>query len=169
VAATADLTPHESENREDGTDQQQDDPNGPEDRDLREEPHDQSHHRAGSRSSCSTRRAPAGRAAIVAVDGRSSRSKSTLAGPLEKVVPGAVTVHTDDIAWSLSRFGWADLLATGVLEPLHTGQAANYRPPAWNEHDRQGAIEVPAATALVMIEGVGASRRETADPTDLAV
>jgi hypothetical protein len=85
------------------------------------------------------------------------------------VVPGAVTVHTDDIAWSLSRFGWADLLATGVLEPLHTGQAANYRPPAWNEHDRQGAIEVPAATALVMIEGVGASRRETADPTDLAV
>jgi hypothetical protein len=41
VAATADLTPHESENREDGTDQQQDDPNGPEDRDLREEPHDQ--------------------------------------------------------------------------------------------------------------------------------
>jgi hypothetical protein len=114
-------------------------------------------------------RAPAGRAAIVAVDGRSSRSKSTLAGPLEKVVPGAVTVHTDDIAWSLSRFGWADLLATGVLEPLHTGQAANYRPPAWNEHDRQGAIEVPAATALVMIEGVGASRRETADPTDLAV
>jgi hypothetical protein len=168
VAATADLTPHESQNRQDGTDQQQDDPTVQRIAIFARNP-TISRTTERVRAVRARRGARAGGAAIVAVDGRSSRSKSTLAGPLEKVVPGAVTVHTDDIAWSLSRFGWADLLATGVLEPLHTGQAANYRPPAWNEHDRQGAIEVPAATALVMIEGVGASRRETADPTDLAV
>jgi hypothetical protein len=40
-----------------------------------------------------------GRPAIVALDGRSSSGKTTLAHRLEQSIAGAVTVHTDDIAW----------------------------------------------------------------------
>jgi hypothetical protein len=110
-----------------------------------------------------------GRPAIVALDGRSSSGKTMLARRLEQAVPGAVTVHTDDIAWWHSFFGWADLLASGVLEPTRRGQAVGFRPPAWDERGRPGAIELPADASLVIVEGVGASRREIAHLLDAAV
>jgi hypothetical protein len=113
--------------------------------------------------------APMGRPAIVALDGRSSSGKTTLAHRLEQAVPGAVTVHTDDIAWWHSFFGWADLLASGVLEPIRRGQAVAFRPSAWDERGRPGAIEVPADASLVIVEGVGAGRREIAHLLDSAV
>jgi hypothetical protein len=40
-------------------------------------------------------------------------------------------------------FDWADLLAHGVLEPVRRGEGVSFRPPAWRERDRAGAIEVP--------------------------
>jgi hypothetical protein len=106
---------------------------------------------------------------IVALDGRSSSGKTTLAHRLEQAVPGAVTVHTDDIAWWHSYFGWADLLASGVLEPIRRGQAVAFRPPAWDERGRPGAIELPADATLVIVEGVGASQREIAHLLDAVV
>ncbi len=113
--------------------------------------------------------ASTGRPPIVALDGRSSSGKTTLARRLEGAIPGAVTVHTDDIAWWHSCFGWAELLAYGVLEPLWRGQAVAFRPPAWEERDRPGAIEVAPDASLVIVEGVGAGRRETADLLDAVV
>jgi hypothetical protein len=106
---------------------------------------------------------------IVALDGRSSSGKTSLAGRLERAISGAVSVHTDDIAWWHSFFGWADLLASGVLEPIRRGQAVGFRPPAWDERGRPGAIELPADASLVIVEGVGASRREIAHLLDAAV
>lgn len=47
---------------------------------------------------------------VVTVDGRGASGKSTLAERLRLAVPGAQVVHTDDIAWALSRFGWDDLM-----------------------------------------------------------
>jgi hypothetical protein len=49
------------------------------------------------------------RPAVLAVDGRSSSGKTTLAARIGQAVPGSVVIHTDDIAWAHSRFGWADL------------------------------------------------------------
>jgi uridine kinase len=106
---------------------------------------------------------------IVAVDGRSSSGKTTLARRLEAAVRGAVTVHTDDIAWWHARFAWEELLTIAVLEPLHQGQAVSFRPPAWDERGRRGVIEASAGSALVIIEGVGAGRRETAHLVDAVV
>lgn len=106
---------------------------------------------------------------ILAVDGRSSSGKTTLAGRLGVAVPGAVVVHTDDIAWWHSRFGWDDLLIAGVLIPARAGQPVSYRPPAWHGRHRQGAIEVPADCPLLVVEGVGAARQESASLTDVAV
>src|ERR1700747_2702727 len=94
-----------------------------------------------------TRRRPdqggSGRPAVLAIDGRSNNGKTTLAARIRGLVPGSAVIHTDDIAWAHSRFGWADLLIDGILVPVHHGQAVSYRPPRWDEHGREGSIEVP--------------------------
>lgn len=103
--------------------------------------------------------ARAGRPLLVGVDGRSSSGETSLAHTIEHAVAGSSTVHADDVAWHHSVFGWDDLLVDGVLVPLHRGQAVHYRPPAWNQRHRPGAITVPAHRSLVVIEGVGVGRR----------
>ncbi len=112
---------------------------------------------------------PVGRPRVVAIDGRGAGGKSTLADRLHQAVPASVVVHTDDVAWHHSFFDWADLLATGVLEPVRRGQPVRYRPPGWDTHERPGAIEVPAGLELVLVEGVGAGRRELAHLLDAVV
>jgi hypothetical protein len=106
---------------------------------------------------------------VVAVDGRGGSGKSTLAARMAEVVPGAAVVHTDDIAWWHSRFGWDDLMIDGVLTPLREGRDVRYQPPAWAPRGRTGFVEVPAAAPLVIVEGVGASRRELARLIDVAI
>jgi hypothetical protein len=106
---------------------------------------------------------------VLAVDGRSSSGKTTLAARLKEAVPDATVVHTDDIAWWHSRFGWADLLIDGVLVPARAGRPVSFRPPAWPDRHREGAIEVPAGCGLLIVEGVGAARRESAALTDVAL
>jgi hypothetical protein len=107
-------------------------------------------------------RAVSGRPVVLAVDGRSNAGKTTLAARICRVVPGSAVVHTDDIAWKHSRFGWADLLIEGILEPAHQGRAVSYRPPRWAGHGREGSIEVPADCPLLVIEGDGSGRNEVA-------
>lgn len=104
----------------------------------------------------------AGRRAILAIDGRSSSGKTTLAARISDLVAGSVVVHTDDIAWRHSRFGWADLLVGGVLRPARQGGAVRFQPPRWAEYGREGFISVPAGCPLLIVEGVGAGRREAA-------
>jgi hypothetical protein len=72
----------------------------------------------------------------------------------------------DDLAFEHSRFGWADLLIEGTLVPVHEGRAVGYRPPRWDEHGREGSIEVPGDCPLLIIEGDGAGRREVAHLVD---
>ena len=109
------------------------------------------------------------RPVVLAIDGRSSGGKTTLAGQMQGVVTGSAIVHTDDIAWWYSRFGWAELLNNGVLIPARTGHPVSYRPPPWDERQRPGAIEVPTGCPLLIVEGVGAARRESAHLIDAAI
>ncbi len=113
--------------------------------------------------------APDGRPVILAVDGRGSSGKTSLSRRLAEAVPGAAVVHTDDIAWWHAAFDWAGLLAGGVLEPVRAGQAVAYRPPAWDARDRPGAVTVPAGLTLLVVEGVGSSRRALAHLLDASV
>lgn len=120
-----------------------------------------------------TRRGPdrssAGRPAVLAVDGRSNNGKTTVAARIREKVRGSVVIHTDDIAFEHSRFGWADLLIDGILVPVHQGRAVSYRPPRWDEHGREGSIEVPGDCPLLIIEGDGAGRREVAHLIDTLI
>ncbi|MGC4191018.1 MAG: hypothetical protein QM589_07625 [Thermomicrobiales bacterium] len=104
--------------------------------------------------------APRERPWIIAVDGRSAGGKSTLAERLARSMPGAIVVHTDDVAWHHSFFDWGGLLIAGVLQPLRNGQSVQYRPPGWEKQGRPGAIEIAAECPVVLVEGVGASRKE---------
>ena len=110
--------------------------------------------------------ASARRPSVVAIDGRSSSGKTTLAARLQGAVDGATTVHTDDIAWWQSRFEWTELLVEGVLRPVRERTSVRFRPPAWDQRGRSGVIEVSAEARLVIVEGVGAGRRETAHLLD---
>jgi uridine kinase len=112
---------------------------------------------------------PPSRPRILAVDGRSGSGKTTLADRLRQVLPGAAVVHTDDVAWAHSHFGWDDLMLAGILEPLHGGRDVHYQPPAWQPHWRSRYIDVSGDTSTVVIEGVGASRRQVAHLIDVAI
>ena len=109
------------------------------------------------------------RPVVLAVDGRSNAGKTMLAARISRAVPGSAVVHTDDIAWQHSRFGWADLLTGGILEPVHQGRAVSCRPPRWAEHGREGSIEVPADCPLLIIEGDGAGRQEVTGLIDVLI
>jgi uridine kinase len=106
---------------------------------------------------------------VLAVDGRSSSGKTTLAAQVQTAVAGSAVIHTDDLAWWHSRFGWADLLIEGILMPAHQGQPVSFRPPSWAEHGRAGSIDVPADCPLLIIEGVGAGRREATRLVDALI
>ena len=110
-----------------------------------------------------------GRPHVVAVDGRGGGGKTTAAERIAARVPGAAVVHTDDVAWKHAMFDWAELMAEGVLRPVRRGEAVAFRPPAWDAQQRPGAVVVPAACPLVVVEGVGIGRRDLADLVDALV
>lgn len=123
--------------------------------------------RPGSISSVLARARPGPGTRIVAVDGRSAGGKTTCAARLAATVPGATVVHTDDVAWYQAFFDWAALLRAGVLDPVRAGHPVAFRPPAFQTRGRDGAIEVPAGCPLLVVEGVGVSRRELSAHFDL--
>ena len=112
---------------------------------------------------------PPGRPGVLAVDGRSSSGKTTLSRRIAEAVPNTAVVHTEDVAWWHAAFDWAGLLAAGVLEPVRAGRAVAYRPPAWDARHRPGAVSVPAGVTLLVVEGVGSSRRDLAHLLDASV
>lgn len=112
---------------------------------------------------------PTGRPRVVAVDGRGGGGKTALAGRLARELGPAAVVHSDDVAWCHSRFGWDDLMRTGILEPLHAGRPVHYRPTGWDRDGRRGHLDVAAGLATVVVEGVGVSRRSLAGLVDVAV
>mgnify|MGYP007072820927 CR=1 FL=1 len=79
---------------------------------------------------------------------------------MQKHLAHSTIVHTDDVAWYHSYFGWSGLLIDGVLRPVRAQQRVDYRPPAWESRRRSGSIVVEADCEAVIIEGVGASRQQ---------
>ena len=112
---------------------------------------------------------PPDRPRIITLDGRGGSGKTTLAARLQGQATASVVVHTDDLAWHEPLFAWGHLLADHVLGPLRQGRAVSYRPPAWEQRGREGAIVVPAGLDLVIVEGNGASQRDHTHLIDATV
>jgi hypothetical protein len=112
---------------------------------------------------------PAGQRVVVAIDGRSSSGKTTLAQRMASVTERAAVVHTDDVAWWHSRFDWVQILLDGIIEPFQAGRQVMFRPPPWNERGRDGAINVSPEASVLIVEGVGSSRSESAGWYDASV
>jgi hypothetical protein len=122
-----------------------------------------------ARTLIETTGAVAGRPRIVAVDGRGGGGKTVLARGLGRIMARSAVVHSDDVAWGHSRFGWDDLMAGGVLGPLRAGRPVSYRPPGWDNDVREGRLDVPAGRETVLVEGVGVGRRSLAPLADVLV
>lgn len=105
---------------------------------------------------------------VVAVDGRSTAGKTTLATALCDA-PGWACISTDDVAWWHSFFNWSQILIDGVLKPARRGANVSFRPDAWIERGRPGSITVSRGTSYLVIEGVGASREELQPYLDYAI
>ncbi|GAB7185589.1 hypothetical protein ATKI12_5420 [Kitasatospora sp. Ki12] len=96
---------------------------------------------------------------LVAVDGHAGSGKTTFAGRLAAALDGAPVVRLDDLATHQELFGWTGRLRAQVLEPLAAGRDAGYRVYDWTLRRFAGTAAVPAAP-VVLVEGVGAGRRE---------
>lgn len=106
---------------------------------------------------------------VLAVDGRGGSGKSTLAARIAAAVPAATVVATDDLAWNEPMFGWAEGVVENVLAPYRAGEDVAFRPPAWERHGRDGVIEVPRTSPLLVLEGVGAAQLALTDHLDAIV
>lgn len=106
---------------------------------------------------------------LVAVNGPSASGKTTFAGRLAALLPQAAVVHTDDLAWHHGVLSWDGLLVDGVLGPIRAGEAVSFRPPAWEERGRPGAVVVASGLSHVVVEGVGVGRAGLHEQFDVRI
>ena len=96
---------------------------------------------------------------LVGVDGHAGSGKTTFAGQLAGALGGAPVLHLDDLASHGALFGWTARLTRQVLEPLERGESARYEVYDWVRRTYAAHARLPAAP-VVLVEGVGAGRRE---------
>jgi uridine kinase len=96
---------------------------------------------------------------VLAIDGLGGAGKSTLAARVSEQLDGAPIVHIDDFETADDWLnGWPRLLEQ-VLQPLADGRAARFQRYDWDRARLAEWHELPAA-GLLLLEGVGSSRRE---------
>ncbi|MER6119996.1 hypothetical protein [Streptomyces sp. NPDC001743] len=96
---------------------------------------------------------------LIAVDGHAGSGKSTFAARLAAPLGDAPVLHLDDLATHEELFGWTGRLRDQVTGPLSRGETARYAPYDWTARSF-GPPRSLAAAPLVVIEGVGAGRRD---------
>lgn len=107
------------------------------------------------------------RPCVIAVDGHSGGGKSTFARALAAELDAAL-LSTDDFAWWHSLFDWTELLIEHGLTPLRERRDLEFRPPAWIERNRAGAITAEHRD-VVIVEGVGSAQRRMREAVDVIV
>lgn len=104
----------------------------------------------------------------VGIDGCGGAGKSTLAGAIAAAVPDAVVVHVDDFAGPrIAEWDW-DRFDAQLVQPLLTGHPARYQRWDWVA-DAGAEWHDVLPGAVVVVEGVSATRREVRAPWALTV
>lgn len=97
---------------------------------------------------------------LIAIDGHAGSGKSTFAARLAAALGDGVPVlHLDDLATHEEFFAWTDRVLTQVITPLSRGETAHYAAYDWTAR-RFGPPRALEAAHIVLLEGVGAGRRE---------
>jgi uridine kinase len=110
---------------------------------------------------------------LVAVDGPGGAGKTTFAGRLGAALRAATDVvtpviHTDDFASAANPFDWGRRLLDQVVDPLVAGQPGHYQRYDWTSDSLAEWHMVPVSP-VVVIEGVGAGRRELAGALEFVI
>ena len=103
---------------------------------------------------------------LVGVDGCGAAGKTTFAARLARAAGDAPVVHTDDFASFDRPMQWWPRLLAEVIDPLTRGRPAAFHPYDWVRSELSADTIEIAPTPLVVIEGVGATRKAWRD--DLA-
>lgn len=105
---------------------------------------------------------------IVGIDGCGGAGKTTFAARLTDALGDAAPViHTDDFASHDMPTEWWPRMLQLVIEPLLRGEPASYRPYDWDARRFADHAITVEPQAVVLIEGVGATRAAWRD--DLAL
>lgn len=108
-------------------------------------------------------RARPGQVRLVGIDGFGGAGKSTFAARLSKALDDAPIVHTDDFASHDVLTEWWPRMLHDVIEPLLRGEPASYRPYDWNARRFADTVITIEPSDVVVIEGVGATRKAWRD------
>ena len=95
---------------------------------------------------------------LVGIDGCGGAGKSTFAERLACHGDRWPIVHTDDFASHDEPLEWWPRMLADVIEPLSHGKPATFRPYDWVNR-RPGPVTTIEPAAVVVIEGVGATRK----------
>lgn len=106
------------------------------------------------------RPAKVGQIKFIGIDGHGGSGKTTLAASLAKQL-NAEIIHTDDFAsWDVP-FEWHNKLIENVFKPIELGaKTLNYPCSKWWADHKPEPITNQAVTPIMIVEGVGALRRE---------
>jgi uridine kinase len=114
-------------------------------------------------------RARPGLVRLIGIDGCGGAGKSTFAARLSNALDDAPVIHTDDFASHDVPTEWWPRMLSDVIEPLLHGEPASYHPYDWVARRVADATITIEPRAIVLIEGVGATRKAWRDRLALRV
>ena len=100
---------------------------------------------------------------LVGVDGCGAAGKTTFAARLASAAGNAPVIHTDDFASFDEPTQWWPRMLAQVIDPLSRQEPATFRPYDWIERRRSDETVTVDPAPLVVIEGVGATRKAWRD------
>ena len=99
---------------------------------------------------------------LICVDGPAGSGKTTLAGGLASLDPGARVVHMDDLYPGWDGLPQVDAQLESLVRPHVTGDRGSYRRYDWHLGSFAETVSV-APTELLVIEGVGSGSTKIND------
>lgn len=106
---------------------------------------------------------------LVGIDGCGGAGKTTFAQRLTKAAnDNWPVIHTDDFATHDEPLEWWPRMLAQVIEPLLRNEPATFRPYDWLRRE-PGAPMTVAPADVVIIEGVGATRKAWRDQLRLRI
>jgi uridine kinase len=105
---------------------------------------------------------------LVAIDGHGGAGKSSLAQRIKDALDDVTVVCLDAFSRpTVTGTDWKQFMDQ-VLDPIVSGRSGRYQYWDWDHYCPGGWVDVPVG-GVVVVEGVGATRRELGQPWHLTI